>query len=157
MQSQVEARLGRVDSPRLVDNQHVTVAEVEAFERQGKRLLGGLTPLQEESGSHSPLMQRWKATMQTPENKALYRQRGALAERPNAWVKNTLGLRQLPVRGLGHVAAFMTLVALAFNLQSLGARCLARQTDRTELDGPLRPDAPLRGVEILEASKSGSH
>jgi hypothetical protein len=42
----------------------------------------------------------FKQKMQTEEAKAIYRQRRAVAEFPNAWIKEKLGLRRFHLRGL---------------------------------------------------------
>ena len=154
MQAQLESRLGPgVWPPLLVDNQHVTVSEVEAFEARGLALLGGVTASQKESGSHSAVMAQWKTRMQAPENRQLYRLRKALAERPSAWIENKVGLRQLPVRGVAAVLNLAVVVTLAFNIESVGGKMLARLTSNPALAGPLHRDAPLRSVRIHSASE----
>jgi transposase len=54
--------------------------------------------------------------METEEAKAIYRQRGAVAEFPNAWMKAKLGLRQFHLRGLGKVLMEVLWASLAYNL-----------------------------------------
>jgi transposase len=62
-------------------------------------------------------VQEFKQKMQTEEAKTVYRQRGAVAEFPHAWIKEKLGLRQFHVRGL-HKAKRETLwVCLTYNIQ----------------------------------------
>ena len=53
--------------------------------------------------------------MATDEGKAIYRQRGAIAEWTNAQVRQH-GVSQFTVRGLGKVTSVMLLVAIAHNL-----------------------------------------
>ena len=55
--------------------------------------------------------------MQTEGAKAVYRQRGAMAEFPNAWIKDKLGLRQFHVRGLIRVRMEALWVCLTYNIQ----------------------------------------
>lgn len=63
----------------------------------------------------SPEVAAWRQRMASDEAKALYRQRGAIAEWTNAQVRQH-GVSQLSVRGLTHVATAMLLVAVAHNL-----------------------------------------
>lgn len=42
----------------------------------------------------------FRAKMETPEARAIYKQRGAVAEFPNCWIKEKLGLRKFRLRGL---------------------------------------------------------
>ena len=62
-------------------------------------------------------VQAFKQKMQTPEAKAIYRQRGAVAEFPNAWIKAKLGLRQFHVRGLRKAELETLWVCLTYNIE----------------------------------------
>ena len=62
-------------------------------------------------------VQEFKQKMQTEGAKAVYRQRGAMAEFPNAWIKDKLGLRQFHVRGLIRVRMEALWVCLTYNIQ----------------------------------------
>lgn len=55
--------------------------------------------------------------METEAAKAIYRQRGAVAEFPNAWIKEKLGLRQFRLRGLVKVGLEVLWAALTYNIQ----------------------------------------
>jgi transposase len=55
--------------------------------------------------------------MQTEEAKQIYRQRGAVAEFPNAWIKEKIGLRQFRLRGLIKVGMEVLWACLAYNIQ----------------------------------------
>ncbi len=55
--------------------------------------------------------------METAQAKEIYRQRGAVAEFPNAWIKDKLGLRQFHVRGLLKVKLETLWVCLTYNIQ----------------------------------------
>lgn len=55
--------------------------------------------------------------LNTPEAKAIYRQRGAVAEFPNAWLKDKLGLRKFHVRGLAKAATEAVWACLTYNVQ----------------------------------------
>lgn len=65
----------------------------------------------------APEVEAFKQKMQTPEAKAVYRQRGAIAEFPNAWIKDKLGLRQFHLRGLVKVGLESLWVCLTYNIQ----------------------------------------
>lgn len=64
----------------------------------------------------APEVRAFAQKMQTPEAKAIYRQRGAVAEFPNAGLKAKLGLRQFHLRGLAKVLLEVLWAALAYNL-----------------------------------------
>jgi transposase len=66
---------------------------------------------------HAPAMRQFAEKMETEEGKAVYRQRGAVAEFPNAWLKEKLGLRQFRVRGLGKVLREVLWACLTYNIQ----------------------------------------
>jgi len=60
----------------------------------------------------------FKAKMQTPEGKAVYKQRSQIAEFPFAWIKEKLGLRRFHVRGLIKTGVEALWVCLTFNIQA---------------------------------------
>jgi len=65
----------------------------------------------------SPILQQFAEKMETEAAKAIYRQRGAVAEFPNAWIKDKLGLRQFRLRGLIKVRLEILWAALTYNIQ----------------------------------------
>jgi len=65
----------------------------------------------------SPILQQFAQKMETEAAKTIYRQRGAVAEFPNAWIKDKLGLRQFRLRGLIKVRLEMLWAALTYNIQ----------------------------------------
>lgn len=65
----------------------------------------------------APDVEAFKQKMQTQEAKTIYRQRGAVAEFPNAWIKDKLGLRQFHLRGLVKVGLETLWVCLTYNIQ----------------------------------------
>jgi transposase len=69
-----------------------------------------------EGPGQDALSQAWMTRMETPEAKADYRGRKALAERPNAILKTTFGVDRLPVRGHDRVECFAWFVALMLTL-----------------------------------------
>jgi hypothetical protein len=65
----------------------------------------------------APQVQAFAQKMQTEAAKQIYRQRGAIAEFPNAWIKEKLGLRQFRLRGLAKVLLEVLWAVLTYNLQ----------------------------------------
>jgi transposase len=65
----------------------------------------------------SPKLQQFEEKMETEAAKAIYRQRGAVAEFPNAWIKDKLGLKQFRLRGLIKVGLEVLWAALTYNIQ----------------------------------------
>ena len=66
---------------------------------------------------HSPVVRQFAEKMQTEAAKGIYRQRGAVAEFPNAWIKEKLGLRQFRLRGVAKVLLEVLWAALTYNIQ----------------------------------------
>jgi transposase len=65
----------------------------------------------------SPAVKAFRAKMQTEEAKQLYRTRAQIAEFPNAWIKEKLGLRRFRLRGRQKVRAEAVWVCLTYNIQ----------------------------------------
>jgi transposase len=55
--------------------------------------------------------------MQTEEAKQIYRHRGEVAEFPNAWIKDKMGLRQFRLRGLMKVGIEVLWACLTYNIK----------------------------------------
>ena len=55
--------------------------------------------------------------METEEAKACYKKRGPIAEFPNAWIKDKLGLRQFHLRGLVKAGMEIIWACLTYNIQ----------------------------------------
>lgn len=64
-----------------------------------------------------PVVAAFVAKMQTTEAKAIYRQRGQVAEFPNLWIKAKIGLRQFRLRGLHKVGMEALWASLTHNVQ----------------------------------------
>ena len=64
-----------------------------------------------------PVVAAFVQKMQTPEAKAIYRQRGGVAEFPNAWIKTKIGLRQFRLRGRLKVLMESMWACLTYNIQ----------------------------------------
>lgn len=66
-----------------------------------------------------PVLLAMAAKLQTPEGKAIYRQRASTVEPVFGIIKSALGFRQFLLRGLKKVSGEWTLVCLAWNLKRL--------------------------------------
>lgn len=58
----------------------------------------------------------FRRKMALPENQAIYRQRGPVAEFPHAWIKEKLGLRKFRVRGLAKAGSELLWACLTYNI-----------------------------------------
>ena len=59
----------------------------------------------------------FRAKMETPEAKQIYRQRGPTAEFPNAWIKEKLGLRKFRLRGMAKAGVEALWAVLTYDVQ----------------------------------------
>ena len=66
---------------------------------------------------HSPAVKAFRAKMETPDAKQLYRTRAQIAEFPHAWIKEKLGLRRFRLRGRQKVRAEAVWACLTYNIQ----------------------------------------
>ena len=64
----------------------------------------------------TPEMAAFQAKMETPEAQAIYKQRAGVAEFPNAWIKDKIGLRQFRLRGLVKVTLETVWTCLTYNI-----------------------------------------
>jgi transposase len=64
-----------------------------------------------------PQVRQFREKMQTSSAQEIYRQRAPVAEFPNAWIKDKLGLRQFRLRGLVKVGWELLWVCLTYNIQ----------------------------------------
>lgn len=58
----------------------------------------------------------FRQRMESAEKQAIYRRRGEVAEFPNAWIKDKLGLRKFRVRGLAKAGAELLWACLTYNI-----------------------------------------
>ena len=58
----------------------------------------------------------FRKKMEAAENRAIYRRRGEVAEFPNAWIKDKLGLRKFRVRGLVKAGLELVWASLTYNV-----------------------------------------
>lgn len=64
-----------------------------------------------------PVVAAFLVKMQTEAAKSIYRQRGPIAEFPNAWLKTKIGLRQFRLRGLVKAGMELLWACLTYNVQ----------------------------------------
>jgi transposase len=58
---------------------------------------------------------QFRRKMKTEEAKSIYRQRGEVAEFPNAWIKEKIGLRKFSLRGMVKAGIELTWACLTYN------------------------------------------
>ena len=58
----------------------------------------------------------FRKEMELPEKQAAYRRRGEVAEFPNAWIKEKLGLRKFRVRGVVKAGSELLWACLTYNV-----------------------------------------
>lgn len=63
-----------------------------------------------------PEMAEFRQKMETEEYRAIYRKRGGVAEFPNAWIKDKLGVRKFRVRGLAKAGSELMWACLTYNI-----------------------------------------
>jgi transposase len=123
MQQQVVNRTGIQPQAYLMDGGFASDAAITALEKEGIPVyapvrLPKLRPEGERYQPHygdTPEVVQWRQRMATDAAKAVYRQRGAIAEWTNAQVRQH-GVSQFTVRGVVKVTTVMLLVAVAHNL-----------------------------------------
>ena len=58
----------------------------------------------------------FRKKMEQAEYRGVYKKRGAVAEFPNAWIKDKLGLRKFRVRGLAKAGSELLWACLTYNI-----------------------------------------
>jgi len=74
----------------------------------------------------------FRKKMETPEAQAIYRQRGPVAEFPNAWIKDKLGLRKFRVRGFAKAGLELLWASLTYNVMAWMRLCWRPQVMKAE-------------------------
>ena len=120
MLDEIERRTGALPKTLLADGGHLKFDCLRTAEARGVVVLMPLPPPSKNPTSHTaaydaPIL-AFRARMETPEAKEVYRARAGLAELPNAHFKGRLGLGQFLVRGLANVTSVALMTGLAFNL-----------------------------------------
>ena len=123
MEEQVAMRTGQHPDSYLMDGGFATREEITALEQRDVTVYAPVKPPRnkpeheryEPRYGDGPEVAQWRQRMATDEAKAIYRQRGAVAEWTNAQVC-LHGVSQFSVRGVAKVTRVMLLVAVAHNL-----------------------------------------
>ena len=76
----------------------------------------------------APQVQAFAQKMQTEGAKRIYRQRGAIAEFPNAWIKDKIGLRKFSLRGIVKAGIELTWACLTYNAMVWMRTCWRSQS-----------------------------
>lgn len=124
MAEQIHKRTDRRPEGYLIDGGFATLEDITTLQRQGITVYAPTrAPRTQTSGRRqgeprlddTPEVAAWRARMETPEAKVIYRERGATAECVNAHGRR-YGLQQLLVRGADKVLNVLLLVAIAHDL-----------------------------------------
>lgn len=126
MVDQIQRRYGELPEEYLADGGFVKLEEITHLEQaevttylpvmeQEQKRAKGIDPFAPVKGD-SPAVQRWRGRMGTEAAQAIYRERAAAAEFPNAGCRNR-GLGQFRVRGLLKAKAVCLWQALVHNFQ----------------------------------------
>jgi transposase len=123
MTEQIERRTGRRPKEYLIDGGFASREDITLLEKRGATVYAPVRqprskPEEERYQTRygdSEEVARWRQRMATEEGKAIYRQRGAIAEWANAQLTQH-GLSQFTVRGLAKVTTVMLLMAVAHDL-----------------------------------------
>jgi transposase len=115
---QVLPHAGKEKRPGVIHHQYrAAAAECAACAFKAQccpQNVGGRMVVREEE---APAVVAFRAKMETPEARHIYRQRGAVAEFPNAWIKDKIGLRQFHLRGLLKVTMETLWACLTYNIK----------------------------------------
>ena len=128
MEEQVVKRTGQHPESYLMDGGFATREDITALEQRTVTVYAPVRlprnkPEEERYQPRygdGPEVAEWRQRMSTEEAKAVYRQRGSIAEWTNAQVR-LHGVSQFSVRGLAKVTSVMLLVAVPHNLLRWGA------------------------------------
>ena len=126
MLEDIEARTGELPKMLLCDANHAKHSCVEHATHRGVIVFIAVPKREQDcQAPASPEVAAWRARMDTPEAKRVYRSRAGLCELSNAHLKCHRGLDQVLVRGLAKVTCVALLGALAQNLLAHATSLLA--------------------------------
>jgi hypothetical protein len=119
----VQKNLGRLPEQVLADTGFRGEAVFEAVSQKTCEVLVALgregRAQAEVDPDRYPHTAAMAARMGTEPAQQAYRQRKAIVEAPNGWIKAVLGFRQFSLRGLAKVQAEWKLVCMALNLRRM--------------------------------------
>ncbi len=117
MREQIACTSGLMPIQVVVDSDHVGLEDVRRASRESLDLISPVpSHWRAESDKQDATTRAWMTRMESPTAREIYRGRKALSERPNAIVKTTFQLRQLPVRGRARVECMALLMAIMIDL-----------------------------------------
>jgi transposase len=129
MAEQIKARTGELPKVVLADGGHAKSEDIVAMKRSHIDVLvppadnaKSIECLRSEGAAAEVIA--WRARMETPEAKQMYRARAGLAELPNAHQKTHHGITQFLVTGIDKVKCVVLMSALASNLMQHAAHWL---------------------------------
>ncbi|HEY6544447.1 MAG TPA: IS1182 family transposase [Dokdonella sp.] len=111
---QIERRTGELPENVLADANHANHDAITALTQQGVDVLIPVPERTRKSGG-APEIEAWRARMQTPEAKQIYRARASLCELTNANARR-MGMTQLLVRGIEKATGVVLLTAIAHDV-----------------------------------------
>jgi transposase len=112
---------GKAPEEALVDAGYFTCAGIEHASAIGTKVYMPVRERKHPPKNESPSMSEYRARMETPEGKAIFKQRGRWAEWVNALARNR-GLTRLVVRGRCKVLAALAWYAIAHNIAVAASR-----------------------------------
>jgi hypothetical protein len=131
MRQQVERRTGQAVSEQLIDGGYIGLEAIDVAAEAGVTVYAPVPkPKNKDVDPHRPkktdsdAVAAWRVRMNTPEARAIYKQRASTVETANGECKTYRGLTQARVRGIDKVRCLALWSALAFNLMHF-ARHLA--------------------------------
>lgn len=125
MLAQIRERTGRVPEKLVVDGGVSSNACITAAAAAGTTVYAPVPKRKRRGAPHtpcpgdSPPVAEWRGRMETDEAKAIYRERGSVAEWVNADARTHRTLGRVLVRGLAKVHTWALWVALAQNMRCL--------------------------------------
>ena len=121
MRKEVESRTGIKVGEHIADAGYISKEVIEREEQAGVACIIPL-PINRkgEAATRSqpgdgPGVEQWRARMQTDEAKAKLKQRGGIAETPNAELKTQRGLDRMLVQGIEKVKNVVLMAAVVYN------------------------------------------
>lgn len=126
MMEQLDDRYGQRPSELLVDGGYRAHDTLDELAADGTTVYAplpkqrpGHRPPEAPRETDSPAVAEWRARMQTPEAKEIYKERCATAETVNADAKAHRGLDHIPIRGVDKAFACAALFALTYDILRL--------------------------------------
>lgn len=117
MRATVGELTGHTPDEVLADPDHVTLDDLRLASAEGFTIVSRVPERWTPKGKgQDDVTRAWMLQVETEESKAVYRGRKALAERPNAILKDTFHLDRLTVRGRERVECVAWLIAVMITL-----------------------------------------